>query len=124
MALAITDPAVPLDAIRAGFRDRGLHETVAGTSFVYSLDSDPHGRMALILQAVGRGAQIYLFPEAFGRAPGFAQPFYAALDSAGFGMGSKAGPSISLDVDDSDRMAVFWQAWSHYLAIDAVERDR
>jgi hypothetical protein len=31
---------------------------------------------------------------------------YAALEEAGFGMGSKLGPSISLPLEDAERMAL------------------
>ena len=115
MPLPTTDPALPLDTIRATFRAHGLAERRSGGSYVYTLADDPRARMLLILQSVGRGAQLYLFPEALRRAGGAAQPFYAALEAAGFGMGSKLGPSISLDVADAAQMTIFWAAFGRLL---------
>ena len=94
MTLAIRHPTVPLDRVRARFRGFGLTEREAGTSWFYAIAGVT--RPLLVLQAMGRGAQIYLYPHALGREPGAAQWFYAALDEAGFGLGSKLGPSISL----------------------------
>ncbi len=116
MTLATTDPAVPLDDVRARFRACGLAERPSGAGFVYTRGGGAEARMLLILQAVGRGAQIYLFPEALGRGPGAAQPFYVALEAAGFGIGSKAGPSIGLSVEDDERMTVFWTAFQQLLS--------
>lgn len=112
------DVAASLDAVRAHFRALGLGERPAGTSFFYLLP-DGSERLLLILQSVGRGAQIYLYPEAFRRPPGAAQWFYAALEAEGFGMGSKLGPSISLDVTDDQRMAIFWSAFERLLLGEA-----
>ena len=125
MSFALSDPAPSLDAIRARFRGLGLVETATGTSWFYAAPDTPH-RLLLVLQAVGRGMQIYLYPRALGRAPGAAQWFYATLEEAGFGMGSKLGPSISLPVDDGERMALFWDRFALLLAggslIEAASR--
>ena len=114
MPLTRTDPAPSLDDIRARFRELGLVEEVAGTSWFYAPGDAPQ-RPVLVLQVVGRGAQIYLYPHALGRAPGAAQWFYAALEAAGFGMGSKLGPSISLPLEDAERMALFWGHFARLL---------
>jgi hypothetical protein len=121
MTLAVTDPAVPLDGIRDRFRALGLLERSAGTSFFYS-PVGGGGRMLLVLQPFGYGAQIYLYPEALGRADGAAQWFYALLEGEGFGMGSKAGPSISLPLGDAARMATFWTAFERLLCGTEHER--
>lgn len=123
MALTIIDPAFPLDDARARFRAFGLAERAAGSSFFYALP-ERGGRFLLILHSVGRGAQIYLYPEAFGRSPGAAQWFYATLEAEGFGMGSKLGPSISLPVEDEDGMAVFWHAFDTLMRAGTVEAAR
>ena len=115
MPFDLTDPAPPLDAVRARFLDLGLVEKAAGTSWFYAPGDDP-SRLLLVLQVVGRGAQVYLYPQALGRAPGAAQWFYAALETAGFGMGSKLGPSISLPLEDAGRMALFWDGFARLLA--------
>jgi len=117
MALTIRDPAVPLDGVRARFRAFGLAERPSGLSWFYALASET-GRLLLILTPVGNGAQIYLYPQALGRAPGAAQWFYALLDDAGFGMGSKLGPSISLPLEDAEGMALFWDGFGRLLAGD------
>jgi hypothetical protein len=114
MALTFHDPPVPLDDVRGRFRGLGLTEQEAGTSWFYALAGA--GRPLLVLQAVGRGAQIYLYPHALGREPGAAQWFYAALDEAGFGLGSKLGPSISLPLEDAERMTFFWDGFARLLA--------
>jgi hypothetical protein len=114
MPLPTIDPALPLDDVRARFRALGLLERATGTSFCYALPGGDE-RMLLILQSVGRGAQIYLYPEAFGRPAGAAQWFYALLEAKGFGMGSKLGPSISLAVDQPEQMEIFWAAFARLL---------
>jgi hypothetical protein len=114
MALQVRDPGVPLDDLRLRFRAFGLTEQSAGTSYFYRLPDDA-GRMLLILQAAGRGAQIYLYPEALGRPPGAVQWFYALLERQGFGMGSKAGPSITLALNQPSLMDTFWQAFGRLL---------
>ena len=117
MTLTIRDPAVPLDGVRARFRGFGLGERPSGLSWFYALAGGTE-RLLLILTAVGNGAQIYLYPQALRRAPGAAQWFYALLDEAGFGMGSKLGPSISLPLEDGARMALFWDGFGRLLAGD------
>lgn len=84
-------------------------------SFFYSLPNRD-SRLLLILQSVGRGAQIYLYPEAFARPAGSSQWFYALLEEAGFGMGSKLGPSISLAIDQPSQMELFWAAFTQLLS--------
>jgi hypothetical protein len=115
MTLAVAEPVVPIEPVRARFRALGLAELPAGASWFYALP-EPPGRLLLVLQAMGRGAQIHLYPHALGRAPGAAQWFYARLEADGFGMGSKAGPSISLALDDEGRMATFWDAFARLIA--------
>jgi hypothetical protein len=78
--------------------------------------------MLLVLQPFGYGAQIYLYPEALRRADGAAQWFYALLEREGFGMGSKAGPSISLPLGDTARMAMFWAAFERLICEGDDER--
>jgi len=114
MPLTRTDPSPSLDDSRARFRDLGLVEEATGTSWFYAR-GDARQRPLLVLQAVGSGAQIYLYPHALKRAPGAAEWFYAALEEAGFGMGSKLGPSISLPLDDAERMALFWDHFARLL---------
>ena len=115
MTLMTADQAASLDDVRARFRAYGLVEIAAGTSYFYSLPGSA-GRLLLILQSVGRGAQIYLYPEAFARPAGAAQWFYATLEAEGFAIGSKLGPSIGLDVTDGERMDAFWVAFTSLLA--------
>jgi hypothetical protein len=110
MAMLTPPPVADLAPLRARFRAAGLVEQAVGLSWLYTYP--PDGRAALILSAAGRSAQLYLFPEAF---PGPAQPFYAALDRAGFGMGSKLGPSISFDPADPERLAFFWHGFAGLL---------
>lgn len=117
MTLNVALPDVPLEETRARFRANGLAETYRGATYVYSLARDGREQMLLVLQAVGYGAQIYLFPEALALPRGAAQPFYAALEAAGFGMGSKLGPSISFNVRDPAMMATFWQAFERLLLV-------
>ena len=117
MTLRVMEPKVPLDGIRARLRSLGLLEQAAGTSFLYRL-SEPEQRILLILHATGGAAQVYLYPQALGRAPGSTQWFYAALEAAGFGMGSKAGPSIALPLTDAALMDVFWTHCARLLAGD------
>jgi len=115
MALAIMEPSIPLlGPVRERFRSLGLREQAAGTSFFYVLPAGD-GRPLLILQPFGYGAQIYLYPEALDRPAGAAQWFYALLEADGFGMGSKAGPSISLALERPDSMATFWRAFERLL---------
>jgi hypothetical protein len=118
MALTWNHPAVSLEETRARFRGFGLLEQVSGESFLYG-PADAPGRMLLILTPQGLGAQIYLFPEALARAPGAAQPFYAALEAAGFGMGSKLGPSIGLAILDEERMTIFWEEFGRLMRGEA-----
>ena len=121
MTLTIADPAVPLDEVRVRFCAFGLAERQSGTSWFYALPTAPD-RPLLLLSPMGRGAQIYLYPQALGRVAGAAQWFYAALDDASFSFGSKLGPSISLPLDDCDRMALFWAGFNQLLAGDAPGR--
>jgi hypothetical protein len=118
MALTWNYPVVSLEETRARFRAFGLLERASGESFLYRPSEAP-GRMLLILTPQGLGAQIYLFPEALARAPGAAQPFYAALEAAGFGMGSKLGPSIGLDITNQARMAIFWEEFGRLMRGEA-----
>lgn len=109
MTLTVIEPRVPLAPLRTRLRELGLTERQAGTSYFYAAGDG--GRMLLVLQPFGYGAQVYLYPEALGRVEGAAQWFYALLEAEGFGMGSKAGPSISLPLADAARMATFWTAF-------------
>lgn len=119
MPLPTTDPALPLDDTRARFRAYGLVESYRGTTHIYSVSGAGTTRMLLALQSVGRGAQIYLFPEALNRMPGAAQPFYTTLEAAGFGMGSKLGPSINLALEDEARTHIFWLAFDRLMHAEA-----
>lgn len=112
MTLTRSDVGPSLEAVRSRLCGHGLHEGFVGTSYLYSVGEGLAARLLLVLHAVGTGAQVYLFPEALARTPGAAQPFYAALEAAGFGMGSKLGPSISLPLADEQRMHYFWSAFA------------
>jgi hypothetical protein len=114
MSLPTVDPAPSLGAIRTRFRTFGLVERPLGTSLFYLMPNDA-ARMLLVLQPIGTGAQIYLYPEALGRVAGAAQWFYARLEREGFGMGSKLGPSISLPLDQPASMDVFWRGFEQLL---------
>ena len=122
MSVRVVEPAVPLDGVRGRLRSLGLLEQAAGTSFLYRL-SEPEWRILLILHATGRNAQVYLYPQALGRAPGSTQWFYAALEAAGFGMGSKAGPSITLPLADAALLDVFWTQLARLLAGDVTAEE-
>lgn len=117
MTLNMAFPVLPLEETRARFRASGLTESCHGTTYAYALTRTGRERMLLVLQSVGYGAQIYLFPEALARPRGAAQPFYAALEAAGFGIGSKLGPSIGFNVRDDAMMATFWQAFEQLLLV-------
>jgi hypothetical protein len=118
MTLRTAPPALSLDETRARFRAFGLRERVAGTSVLYAPPGGPAEALFLVLNGSGTGAQIYLYPDTLHRPPGWAQPFYRTLDEAGFGMGSKLGPSITLEPADPERMAFFWAAFAALMGED------
>ncbi len=94
--------------LRALLRSLGLVEEATTGAFVYWCPH-PGGRFRQFatLHVRGRGATVYLYPDALGREPGFATRFYLLLDEAGLGMGSKAGPSIGIDLDDPAQVRAF-----------------
>jgi hypothetical protein len=64
-------------------------------------------RQFATLHAGLQAATVYLYPDALGRAAGHSSAFYRMLDDAGFGMGSKLGPSIGINLDDARQLRLF-----------------
>jgi hypothetical protein len=104
----VTGPPTGLAALRAFLCSLDLVEESSGDSFLYSYPH-PSGtlRRFATLHGGRRSATIYLYPDALGRDHGYATRFYRVLDDAGLGMGSKAGPSIGIDLDDEMQLRLF-----------------
>lgn len=102
------DPADTFAGLRAFLCSLGLIEEPSGNCFLY-LWPHPAGntRQFATLQGSAHSATVYLYPDALGRAPGYAAHFYRALDDAGLGMGSKLGPSIGIDLGDATQVRLF-----------------
>jgi hypothetical protein len=103
-AVAAPEPFVEL---RAFLRSLGLVEDAVGESFRYRCRR-PDGSLAWFATVHGgrRGATIYLYPDALDRGRGVAAALYRTLDEAGLGMGSKAGPSIDVDLTDAEQVTL------------------
>ncbi|MBI2760642.1 MAG: hypothetical protein HYX51_04350 [Chloroflexi bacterium] len=104
----ITGPPTGLSALRAFLCSLGLAEETSGDAYLYSYPH-PSGslRRFATLHGGRRSVTIYLYPDALGRDHGYATRFYRVLDDAGLGMGSKAGPSIGIDLDDDTQVRLF-----------------
>lgn len=87
--------------LRAFLRDLGFTERPAGNGWTYECMHPGGGvRHFATLHGRHRHATIYFYPDALGRPPGHATAFYRVLDDAGLEMGSKAGPSIGIDLEN------------------------
>lgn len=97
----------PFAALRAFLRSLGLVEDGVGESYRYRCRR-PDGTLGWLATVHGgrRGATIYLYPDALGRGRGVAASLYRTLDEAGLGMGSKAGPSIDVDLANAEQVAL------------------
>jgi hypothetical protein len=93
--------------LRAFFCSLGLSETEALGSYMYWHGHADGERQFATVHGGRRTVTIYLYPDALGRGAGHASTFYRTLDDAGLGMGSKAGPSISLDLEDAAQVRLF-----------------
>lgn len=101
--------AGPLVAVRTEFRALGLIEAAVGPAFEYHVRRGAAGTaLFATLHLQGHSATIYLYPDALGGRPGVATGFYLRLDEAGFGLGSKLGPSISFDPEDAAQRGMFF----------------
>ncbi len=103
--------------LRAFLRSLGLEERAIAGSYVYTHTGlDSVRRQFATLHAGLHSATIYLYPDALGQAGGSATRFYRVLDDAGLGMGSKAGPSIGIDLDDAAQVMLFRDGLTTLLA--------
>ncbi len=88
----------------------GLDEQASGGCYLYAFSHPADGwRQFATVSCTMRQVTIYLYPDALGRDPGHAGRFYRTLDDAGFGMGSKLGPSIAFSLDNEARLHQFKQ---------------
>jgi hypothetical protein len=111
-ATEATGPAV----LRDFFRSLGLAEEASGGSYLYYCrDTAGRRRQLATLSGSPRRATVYLYPDALGREPGPAEPFYRALDQAGVLLGAKLGPSIGIDLQDHDQVELFCDGMSRLM---------
>jgi hypothetical protein len=111
------------EELRAFLRSLGLVEDVTGESYRYRC-TRPDGSLGWLATVHGgrRGATIYLYPDALGRRVSRAEQLYRMLDEAGAGMGSKAGPSIDVDLDDAVQVRLLREGMRALLADDRAPR--
>lgn len=100
-------PGAGIAELRAFLCALGLFETEALGSYIYWHGSGEGARQFATVHGGRRTLTVYLYPDALGRGSGHANAFYRTLDDAGLGMGSKAGPSISLDLENDAEMRLF-----------------
>jgi hypothetical protein len=93
----------------------GLSETEALGSYMYWHGHGDSKRQFATVHGGRRTVTVYLYPDALDRGPGHANSFYRRLDDAGLGMGSKAGPSISLDLEDEAQVRLFCEGLAELL---------
>lgn len=96
-----------IERVRSLFQSLALVETEHEGGWQYHRRGSRGWRQVATLHGRGRSATVYLYPDALELPPGSATPLYLALDAAGLGMGSKAGPSIGIDLDDAGQLALF-----------------
>jgi hypothetical protein len=109
-----------IDDLRLFLRSLGLTEQERAGSFLYTcVHASGAVRHFATLHGRHRTATIYLYPDALGRASGHATRFYRELDDAGLGMGSKAGPSIGIDLDDPVQVRLFHDGLAALLGDDS-----
>lgn len=113
----------PFEELRAFLRSLGLVEDLVGESYRYRCRR-PDGSLGWFATVHGgrRGATIYLYPDALGRGAGVAAALYRTLDEAGLGMGSKAGPSIDVDLTDAEQVGLLRGSLTALLSNAATPR--
>jgi hypothetical protein len=112
------DASGPLAELRSFLRGLQLGERALGDAFAYDWLAASGGARTFATLHPGRtGATIYLYPDALGLPPGRFTRFYRVLDDAGLGMGSKAGPSIGIDLGDDAQVRLFRDGLAELLAL-------
>jgi len=95
-------------SLRRFFRSLGLDEEPSGTCYLYfCLDAAGRRRQLASLSGSPHRATVYLYPDALARGTGVANALYRSLDEAGVELGSKAGPSIAIDLEDAAQVELF-----------------
>src|SRR5579885_2109544 len=91
----------PFERIRAALRDGGCTEQPLGEVLLCFVQVAGERRHFATLSGGRHSATLYLYPDALGGPAGLASRFYRLLDEADLNLGSKAGPSIGIDLDDA-----------------------
>ncbi|HEY7294948.1 MAG TPA: hypothetical protein VH916_07885 [Dehalococcoidia bacterium] len=113
----------PFEAIRSALRAGGCSEHELAGALLYSVMLAGEQRHVATLSHGRRTATLYLYPDALGGPRGLAVRFYRLLDEADLNLGSKAGPSIGIDLDDDAQVRLVCDCLRDLLA-DRRELDR
>ncbi len=100
------EPRAPLTAIRSALGEGGCVERELAEVLLYFVRDAGGDRQFATLSGGRHSATLYLYPDALGGPRGRASLFYQALDEADLNLGSKAGPSIGIDLDDAAQVGL------------------
>lgn len=106
----------PFEQIRGALRDGGCVERALGEVLLYHLRVGGERRHFATLSGGRHSATLYLYPDALGGPAGRASRFYRLLDEADLNLGSKAGPSIGIDLDDAAQVRLVCDGLRELLA--------
>jgi hypothetical protein len=106
----------PFDQIRASLCAEGGSERALGDVLLYFVRVAGEQRHWATLSGGRHSATLYLYPDALGGPPGRASRFYRLLDEADLNLGSKAGPSIGIDLDDAAQVRLVCDGLRELLA--------
>ncbi|HZQ36184.1 MAG TPA: hypothetical protein VFD32_09645 [Dehalococcoidia bacterium] len=104
------------ERIRAALYAGGCSEQPLGEVLLYFVHLAGDRRHFGTLSGGRHSATLYLYPDALGGAAGIASRFYRTLDEADLNLGSKAGPSIGIDLADTEQVRLVCDGLRELLA--------
>ncbi|HLZ73110.1 MAG TPA: hypothetical protein VKV26_24665 [Dehalococcoidia bacterium] len=107
----------PFDRIRGALVAGGCVERELAAVLLYSVAEAGAARQFATLSGGRHTATLYLYPDALGGPRGRAARFYHVLDEAGLNLGSKAGPSIGIDLGDAAQVRLVCDGLRELLAV-------
>ena len=106
----------PFEQIRDALREGGCTEQPLGEVLLCFVQVAGERRHFATLSGGRHSATLYLYPDALGGPAGLASRFYRLLDEADLNLGSKAGPSIGIDLDDAAQVRLVCDGLRELLA--------
>lgn len=106
----------PFEQIRRALRDGGCSEQALGEVLLYFVRLARERRHFATISGGRHSATLYLYPDALGGPAGLAARFYHLLDEADLNLGSKAGPSIGINLDDAVQVRLVCEGLRELLA--------